>query len=815
MTYQPYSYGLGRGLSSTLNQNGTVTMTLYTGRRAYRTLLHWQVIPYVDDRYDPPFWESSSVVDSHSLPPTGDSGGYYDTFAAWDYSGWNLIGTTNSVADADGKSFSWIIPAVTTRSILVIREGVYKHAGDEAWVNANKGSNGLAIVGANVRSEWYQSSGAVGFYYPVAVSYTQQDGWSFAGSYNSGVYNGVSDLEFAGRMGAIYLGRYSNPRADVEGFAVASSQNVDAPRAFYPRGTVCGFPYESDTYHGRKTFESSWVPRYIPVSITANKSALAEGETATVTFSHTSNNVLEFAERLVGESASFAYRWANGLMPQNGTRLEIGVDPTTPLNAGLLEVSGGSIGPLAGSVPPNTAGWQADGESYLPAINGTVSISGTFTAASNFNGAAQISLNTSTLNRGTEVLKGSLSTALGVGTTNPTVVSMTATPATLAASQRARVSVQLSSPSVDFKAGDITASNCTVSGFRGNGKSYEFVVTPPTNKNGNAAVTIAANAFTGPFTTKNLTSASLTIPFDTVAPQATLASNASTLTANQTANITLSLSEAVVVTANGSSNVAGVVSVSGGTLSSWSGNGTKYNATFTPSPNTTATATLTVPANALQDAFGNRNASSRLDVLVRTGRPTVDISSSSLKLGSGQTAIITFRLSADSQSFAASDIAVTGGSLSGFRGAGRTYTAKFTPTANALVNAMVSVAAGAFSDDFGNTNTAGQLPAPIRVDTRPLQPAVSASVSTVSLASRSKVTLTFTFNKPPASFAANDITVTGGTLTQLRRVSTSYTAVVTPSAVGQITASVRAGLTDEFGNVGVAASLSAPVTVTN
>jgi Ca2+-binding RTX toxin-like protein len=53
--------------------------------------------------------------------------------------------------------------------------------------------------------------------------------------------------------------------------------------------------------------------------------------------------------------------------------------------------------------------------------------------------------------------------------------------------------------------------------------------------------------------------------------------------------------------------VAGDVTVSGGTLSNFSGSGTNYTATFTPNTNSTANGVVSVASNKFSDAAGNFN----------------------------------------------------------------------------------------------------------------------------------------------------------------------------------------------------------------
>ena len=90
-----------------------------------------------------------------------------------------------------------------------------------------------------------------------------------------------------------------------------------------------------------------------------------------------------------------------------------------------------------------------------------------------------------------------------------------------------------------------------------------------------------------------------------------------------------------------------------------------------------------------------------------TTAPTIIISAGDPSLSMGETSTITFTLSEASTNFVASDVTVTGGSLSNFSGNGTSYTATFTPTANSTANGVVKVASSKFTDAAGNANTDG------------------------------------------------------------------------------------------------------------
>ena len=111
---------------------------------------------------------------------------------------------------------------------------------------------------------------------------------------------------------------------------------------------------------------------------------------------------------------------------------------------------------------------------------------------------------------------------------------------------------------------------------------------------------------------------------------------------------------------------------------------------------------------AVADAAGNLGpASAARSFRVDTTAPSLSISSNKPSLVGAETATITFTFSeAPGSSFSASSLAVSGGSLSPLAASAdpRVVTAIFTPAANSSGTAVISVAAGAFSDAAGNGN---------------------------------------------------------------------------------------------------------------
>jgi Ca2+-binding RTX toxin-like protein len=121
------------------------------------------------------------------------------------------------------------------------------------------------------------------------------------------------------------------------------------------------------------------------------------------------------------------------------------------------------------------------------------------------------------------------------------------------------------------------------------------------------------------------------------------------------------------------------------------------------------------------DAAGNFSTPYSVPYTIDTTAPTVTITSSSTgTVGYGQSTTLTFTLS-DPGVLTAADIAVTGGTASGFSGSGSIYTMVVTPPANSTVPITVNVAGQLFADTAGNASTAA-TPLVVAVNTTPPPP---------------------------------------------------------------------------------------------
>ena len=376
----------------------------------------------------------------------------------------------------------------------------------------------------------------------------------------------------------------------------------------------------------------------------------------------------------------------------------------------------------------------------------------------------------------------------------PTITIASSTVA-LKSGETAALTFTLSESSSNFAVGDISVVGGALSNFSGSGITYTATFTPTANSTTTATFNIASGAFTDTAGNNNSPAAQLSLSVDTVAPNILIASDKTALKAGETAAITFTLSEA-------SSNFAvGDISVIGGVLSNFSGSGVTYTATFTPTVNSTTTATFNIAGGAFTDTAGNNNfPAAQLSISVDTVAPTITIASSTVALKAGETASLTFTLSESSSNFAVGDISVVGGVLSNFSGSGITYTATFTPTVNSTTTATFNIAGGAFTDTAGNNNSpAAQLS--VSVDT--VAPTILIASDKTTLKAGETASITLTLSESSSNFAVGDISVVGGALSNFSGSGVTYTATFTPTVNSTTTATfdVAGGaFTDTAGN---------------
>ena len=157
-----------------------------------------------------------------------------------------------------------------------------------------------------------------------------------------------------------------------------------------------------------------------------------------------------------------------------------------------------------------------------------------------------------------------------------------------------------SASTTNFAVGDVTVSGGTLTNFIGFQTEYAATFTP--SAVGATTIDVAANTFTN--TATGISNVAATQFNWTYSPAPTMTITAAEVNDGDTSNDT-SLSVTFTASQSTTNFAAGDVVGGGGTLSNFSGSGTTYTATFTPSAE--GATTIDVAANSFTNAFSTNN----------------------------------------------------------------------------------------------------------------------------------------------------------------------------------------------------------------
>lgn len=190
------------------------------------------------------------------------------------------------------------------------------------------------------------------------------------------------------------------------------------------------------------------------------------------------------------------------------------------------------------------------------------------------------------------------------------------------------------------------------------------------------------------------------------------------------------------------------------------------------------------------DIAGNVSAVSKaFPVTIDTTAPDATLSTQA-KSPVKEAFSIQLEFSEEVYGLTAADITVTNATLSDLTAVDKaTYTATITPPTTGQGNSTVALAASKVADLAGNANTASNK---LELSYDRQRPKVVLQSSAPAII-KSPFTVTFTFDEAVAGFAAADITVDNGAVSDFTATSGSvYTAQVTPVSDGEVRVSVAA-----------------------
>jgi len=301
------------------------------------------------------------------------------------------------------------------------------------------------------------------------------------------------------------------------------------------------------------------------------------------------NNTVTMTVDTVPPSIAVASNRASLAVGQAAALTFILSETVTDFDVNDLVASGGTLSNFKGS----GANYAA---TFTPFVNSTV------------NGKISVDSNKFTDTAGNLNVDGAdanNTVTLAVDTVPPKIA-ITSDKSTLAIGQTADVTFTLSESVADFSETDIVVTNGTLTGFAGEGAIYTAIFESNANTTAVAAIRVASNKFSDSFGNFNddgsETNNTLNISVDTISPTIAVTSDKSSVFVGQTAKISFFLSE------RSTDFTLSDVTVTGGTLSKFSGSGTIYSAIFTPSDDETVAATISVSDDKFSDTLRNFNA---------------------------------------------------------------------------------------------------------------------------------------------------------------------------------------------------------------
>ncbi len=271
---------------------------------------------------------------------------------------------------------------------------------------------------------------------------------------------------------------------------------------------------------------------------------------------------------------------------------------------------------------------------------------------------------------------------------------------------------------------------------------------------------------------------------DTQRPTATIVLNDSTLRPGETAQVTITFSEAVTGFTNAD------LSVANGSLTavSSSDGGLTWTATFTPTVGVSDATNLIVLDNTgVSDAAGNAGTgtTNSANYAVETQVPTATVVVADSSLTVGETSQVTITFSEAVSGFDNSDLSVNNGTLSNVSSSdgGVTWTATFTPSAGISdTSNLISLDTSGVVNVSGNSGVDVVNSNNYAVDT--VRPGATIVVGDTNLGIGETTTVTISFTEAVTGFDLSDLSVANGVLSNLASSDggLTWTATLTPTA---------------------------------
>lgn len=381
-------------------------------------------------------------------------------------------------------------------------------------------------------------------------------------------------------------------------------------------------------------------------------------------------------------------------------------------------------------------------------------------------------------------------------------------PSTIKSGDTAAVTLTFSEIVANFDATDLTLAGGTFSGLSSadGGKTWTATLTPTANLDSSTYSLAVANTYTDRAGNAGSAAVSASFTVDTKLPTATLSLSRTLVKAGETATLTVNFSEAVTGFTSTDLTVQGG---SLGALSSADG-GKTWTGTFTPLVNTEAVGQQVSLTGVYTDVAGNAGVTSAKSTpyAVDSKAPTATVVVDKTALKAGETALVTVTFSEAVTGFNNADLSVQGGSISTVNSTdgGKTWTATFTPTASVESASNAISLANTYTDQAGNAGSTATS-ANYSIDAR--NPTATIALSSSSIKAGDTPVVTLTFSEAVTGFDVSDLSVQGGTVSNLTNNGLVWTGSFIPGTNVQATGqqiSLTGAYADAAGNAGQSAN---------
>lgn len=353
---------------------------------------------------------------------------------------------------------------------------------------------------------------------------------------------------------------------------------------------------------------------------------------------------------------------------------------------------------------------------------------------------------------------------------------------------------------------DIVVSGGTVGNFSGSGTSYDFEVTP--SGDGEVTVDVPENVAEDGSANQNTPAPTLTVTYDTVAPEVVSITPASVVTNASVLDFTVVFSENVqgVDTATFTDFTLTQTGVTGASITAVSGSGDTYTVTVDTGSGNGTLEVGAVFTGAIEDQAGNSltsTAYSSDEASIDRVSPNATISTAASDPTNDSPIEVQVVFDEEVSDFEQSDILVSNAVLSNFTedpdadSGTCDFSFELTPYGDGTVTAQVK--ADSAHDNAGNGCPASAV---LSRDYDGTAPEVSLSSTASEPTQTSPIPLTVTFTSAVNGFSAADMSVINASIDGFTAVSGSeYTMNLVPAGAGVVTAQVPAGAaTDDAGN---------------